>query len=346
MRALIFLFTLIGCLQMFAGINMGLKCEIWYLPLKSCSIQAIQHQDQTCLPTWTSLLKTTSTTPGKKDSKRHNNSITFLIFSSIEQLWSYNNSDIFLDCRCKLYSLERKCFSKMEKLKSTFEDHLHHGIPASDLLDKTVSFFSLKRALLLHTGYSRCSREILRLAPSPEQDVTPLFWCKRPSQTELNETSRALDLILCVNTSTSEEYSTLLALSLDFEPLNDFEMSLQKFTACLTVHVMHNSLWKPSCIAFTCYVFSLKSLLYFSLEEKFHLFLEMLDCALLSRTCSLENNISILKIQCIILILISWLFINHCVLLLFCKINTTLTSFICVLRFFYCFNKSLQWLIH
>ncbi|KAA0707526.1 hypothetical protein E1301_Tti014904 [Triplophysa tibetana] len=77
--------------------------------------------------------------------------------------------------RCKLHSLERKCFSKMEKLKSMFEDHLHHGIPASDILDKTVSFLSVKRALLLHNGYSRGCREILRLSPSPEQDVTPLF---------------------------------------------------------------------------------------------------------------------------------------------------------------------------
>ncbi|XP_073732556.1 uncharacterized protein [Misgurnus anguillicaudatus] len=77
--------------------------------------------------------------------------------------------------RCKLYSLERKCFSKMEKLKSTFEDHLYHGIPASDILDKTVSFFSLKRPLLLHNGYSRCSRDILRLSPSVEKDVAPLF---------------------------------------------------------------------------------------------------------------------------------------------------------------------------
>lgn len=31
----------------------------------------------------------------------------------------------------------------------------------------------------------------------------------------------------------------------------------------------------------------------FSLEEKCTLFLEMLDCALFSRTCSLENSISI-----------------------------------------------------
>ncbi|ROI15561.1 hypothetical protein DPX16_2508 [Anabarilius grahami] len=77
--------------------------------------------------------------------------------------------------RCKLYSLERKCFSKVEKLKSSFEDHLHHGIPASDILEKTVSFFSSKKALIFPSGYSRCSRELLRLSPSPEQDVTPLF---------------------------------------------------------------------------------------------------------------------------------------------------------------------------
>ncbi|NP_001347484.1 uncharacterized protein LOC561947 [Danio rerio] len=78
--------------------------------------------------------------------------------------------------RCKLHSLERKCFSKVEKLKSSFEDHLlHQGVPASDILDKTVSFFSSKKALIFPSGYSRCSREILRLSPSADQDVTPLF---------------------------------------------------------------------------------------------------------------------------------------------------------------------------
>ncbi|KAF5899189.1 S-isoprenylcysteine O-methyltransferase [Clarias magur] len=78
--------------------------------------------------------------------------------------------------RCKLHSLERKCFSKVEKLKSSLEEHLHNGIPTSDLLEKTVSFFTMRKALVFHNGYSRCTRDILRLCPSPTEDVTPLFF--------------------------------------------------------------------------------------------------------------------------------------------------------------------------
>ncbi|KAI5093356.1 hypothetical protein C0J45_16494, partial [Silurus meridionalis] len=77
---------------------------------------------------------------------------------------------------CKLHSLERKCFSKVEKLKSSLEEHLHNGIPTSDLLEKTVSFFTMKKALVFHNGYSRCTRDILRRCPSPTEDVTPLFF--------------------------------------------------------------------------------------------------------------------------------------------------------------------------
>ncbi|KAI5623024.1 hypothetical protein C0J50_17531, partial [Silurus asotus] len=77
---------------------------------------------------------------------------------------------------CKLHSLERKCFSKVEKLKSSLEEHLHNGIPTSDLLEKTVSFFNMKKALVFHNGYSRSTRDILRRCPSPTEDVTPLFF--------------------------------------------------------------------------------------------------------------------------------------------------------------------------
>ncbi|KAL6464928.1 hypothetical protein MHYP_G00272450 [Metynnis hypsauchen] len=76
--------------------------------------------------------------------------------------------------RCKLHSLERKCFSKVEKLKSTLEEHLHNGIPTSDLLEKTVSFFTMKKTMVFPSGYSRCTRDILRLFPSPTEDVAPL----------------------------------------------------------------------------------------------------------------------------------------------------------------------------
>ncbi|KAG9260217.1 hypothetical protein AMEX_G26449 [Astyanax mexicanus] len=77
--------------------------------------------------------------------------------------------------RCKLHSLERKCFSKVEKLKLTLEEHLQNGIPASDLLEKTVSFFAMKKAVVFPGGYSRCTRDVLRMCPSPTEDVEPLF---------------------------------------------------------------------------------------------------------------------------------------------------------------------------
>ncbi|XP_076879389.1 uncharacterized protein LOC143527897 [Brachyhypopomus gauderio] len=77
--------------------------------------------------------------------------------------------------RCKLHNLERKCFSKVEKLKSSLE-HLHNGIPTSDLLEKTVSFFTLKKAFIFPNGYSRCIRDILQLVSSTTEDITPLMW--------------------------------------------------------------------------------------------------------------------------------------------------------------------------
>ncbi|XP_071752123.1 uncharacterized protein LOC139909084 [Centroberyx gerrardi] len=76
--------------------------------------------------------------------------------------------------RCKLHMLERKCSSGVEKLKALIGEHLQNGIPASDILEKTVSFFTLRKALLSHNGYSKYSREILRLFPASEEDVAPL----------------------------------------------------------------------------------------------------------------------------------------------------------------------------
>ncbi|XP_070706313.1 uncharacterized protein [Pempheris klunzingeri] len=76
--------------------------------------------------------------------------------------------------RCKLNLLERKCSSGVEKLKALIGEHLHNGIPVSELLDKTMSFLTLRKALLSHSGYSKYSRDILRLFPDAEEDVAPL----------------------------------------------------------------------------------------------------------------------------------------------------------------------------
>lgn len=82
--------------------------------------------------------------------------------------------DCFVSLRCTLHMLERKCSNGIEKLKVIIGEHLQNGIPTSDILERTVSFFTLKKALLLHNGYSKCSREILRLFPTSEEDVASL----------------------------------------------------------------------------------------------------------------------------------------------------------------------------
>ncbi|KPP59708.1 hypothetical protein Z043_122347 [Scleropages formosus] len=76
--------------------------------------------------------------------------------------------------RCKILSLERKCSSGVGRLKTTIEGHLQNGIPSPDIWEKTLSFLSVKKAPLFHNGYSRCSREALRLFPEPADDVAPL----------------------------------------------------------------------------------------------------------------------------------------------------------------------------
>lgn len=249
-----------------SGVRFDFHCR------RLAALKQIQHQHQTCLLTWTSLLKTTSSTPGKKDSERRKwQHWFFYIFRFLFNHFVHIIT-VILFCRCKLYSLERKCFSKMEKLKSTFEDHLHHGIPASDILDKTVSFFSLKRALLLHSGYSRCSREILRLSLSPEQDVTPLFWCERPSQTELNKWS-TWSYCVCKHIYLRGIQHFACSLWI-FSPRMTFRChcrsccgSSQRVLNCVLL-VMHKSLRKPSCITFAFYVFSGKCLLYSFLSRR------------------------------------------------------------------------------
>ena len=71
--------------------------------------------------------------------------------------------------------LERKCSTGVEKLRVLIGEHLQNGIPASDLLEKTLSFFTLRKTLLSHNGYSKCSRDILRLFPTSDEDVEPLW---------------------------------------------------------------------------------------------------------------------------------------------------------------------------
>lgn len=66
----------------------------------------------------------------------------------------------------------------MEKLKIVIGGHVQNGIPTSPIspiLEKTVSFFTPKKALVSPTGYSKCSRDMLRLFPAPEEDIVPLL---------------------------------------------------------------------------------------------------------------------------------------------------------------------------
>ncbi|TNN35848.1 hypothetical protein EYF80_053996 [Liparis tanakae] len=76
--------------------------------------------------------------------------------------------------RCKLHMLERKCSSAVEKLKALIGEHLQSGIPVADMVEKTKALLTLKRALLSHNGYSKYSRDILRLFPDEEEDLAPL----------------------------------------------------------------------------------------------------------------------------------------------------------------------------
>ncbi|KAM3620952.1 uncharacterized protein V6R79_004008 [Siganus canaliculatus] len=76
--------------------------------------------------------------------------------------------------RCKLHMLERKCCTGVEKLKALIAEHLQSGIPVSDIVEKTKSLLTLKKALLSHNGYSKYSRDILRLFPDAEEDLAPL----------------------------------------------------------------------------------------------------------------------------------------------------------------------------
>lgn len=71
--------------------------------------------------------------------------------------------------------LEKKCCTRMEKLKALIEGHLQNGIPVSDILDKTKSI--LRKPLLVNSSYSKYSRDILGLFPDSEDDLAPLCLC-------------------------------------------------------------------------------------------------------------------------------------------------------------------------
>ncbi|KTG04732.1 hypothetical protein cypCar_00028911 [Cyprinus carpio] len=76
--------------------------------------------------------------------------------------------------RCVLTCLERKCGNSLEKLRCALGEYLQNGIHTSDLLERAVSFITLKRVLLSHDGYSKYSRDILRLFPDHTEDVAAL----------------------------------------------------------------------------------------------------------------------------------------------------------------------------
>ncbi|TRY66783.1 hypothetical protein DNTS_009575 [Danionella cerebrum] len=77
--------------------------------------------------------------------------------------------------RWVLSSLERKCGSSLEKLRCALGEYLQNGIQPSDLLERAVSFITLRRVLLSHEGYSRYSKELLRLFPEHTEDVAALL---------------------------------------------------------------------------------------------------------------------------------------------------------------------------
>lgn len=77
---------------------------------------------------------------------------------------------------CKMVVLERKCADRAVRLRTALESQLNSGVSRSDMWDKTVSFFTVKKALIFHNGYNKTSREAMRLFPSPAEDVAPLCW--------------------------------------------------------------------------------------------------------------------------------------------------------------------------
>ncbi len=62
----------------------------------------------------------------------------------------------------------------LEKLKCALGEYLQNGIRTSDLLERAVSFITLKRVLLSYDGCSKSSRDILRVFPDHTEDVAAL----------------------------------------------------------------------------------------------------------------------------------------------------------------------------
>uniref|UniRef100_A0A3Q3AYX7 Si:ch73-21g5.7 n=1 Tax=Kryptolebias marmoratus TaxID=37003 RepID=A0A3Q3AYX7_KRYMA len=72
---------------------------------------------------------------------------------------------------CKM--LERKCTDKAQRLCSSLESQLSTGMSGSDMWDKTVSLFTVRKTFVFHNGYTKSSRDALRLLRSPAEDVAP-----------------------------------------------------------------------------------------------------------------------------------------------------------------------------
>lgn len=88
-------------------------------------------------------------------------------------IWCFS---LFLLSMCKMMILERKCTDRAAKLCTALERQLSGGVSSSDVWNRTVSFFTVKKALIFPNGYNKSSREAMRLFPSPAEDVAPLCW--------------------------------------------------------------------------------------------------------------------------------------------------------------------------
>uniref|UniRef100_A0A3P8WTQ7 Si:ch73-21g5.7 n=1 Tax=Cynoglossus semilaevis TaxID=244447 RepID=A0A3P8WTQ7_CYNSE len=74
---------------------------------------------------------------------------------------------------CKVMALERKCTDKALRLRSALESQLDSGISTSDIWEKTTSLLTVKKALIFPNGFTKSSRDAMRLFPSPAEDVAP-----------------------------------------------------------------------------------------------------------------------------------------------------------------------------
>lgn len=72
--------------------------------------------------------------------------------------------------------LERQCTDRAVRLRTALESQLNNRVPCSDVWDKTVFFFTVKKALIFHNGYNKTSREAMKLFSSPAEDMAPLCW--------------------------------------------------------------------------------------------------------------------------------------------------------------------------